>query len=105
MGRVGLSRTDTSGTPLSLLEVTDRQACTYRSTFYHDFTLVIEKPPGGGAPLVLCSTKPVITRIDKFTQFPPRGVGDRLREQVDFAPPGEPDQVVAQLLDLSFTWS
>lgn len=97
LGTVTMSQADVDLTPLSLLELTKTLPPTFRNTFFLDFTVTIEKPPGGGPPLVLANTKTAQLFIDKLMQFPPQGDVYQLQEPVDLAPVGAPDQVVAQL--------
>ena len=105
LGKVTISQADIDVTPLSLLEVIKTLPPTFRSTIYHDFTLTIERPPGGGPPLVLSNTKTAALVNDNLTAFPPEGAVYQLREPVDLAPVGSPDQVVAQLLQFPATMS
>jgi len=105
LGRVTLSQADIDTTPLSLLEVVSNMPPSFRNTVFHDFTLTVEKPPGGGDPLVLTNTKTMTTLCENLTVFPPQGSVYQLQQPVDFAPIGSPDQVVAQLLQLPMTMS
>ncbi|MEU3048812.1 hypothetical protein ABZ705_20275 [Streptomyces sp. NPDC006984] len=103
LGKVILSRAEVDTTPLSLLEVLSNTPPKLKNTLFHDFTLTIEKPPGGGGPLVLPNVKTVTTMNDSLTVFPPQGDVYQLQQPVDFAPVGEPNKVVAQLLQLPMT--
>ncbi|HZF49129.1 MAG TPA: hypothetical protein VE093_10800 [Polyangiaceae bacterium] len=105
LGKVTISQADIDVTPLSLLEVIKTLPPTFRNTIYHDFTLTIERPPGGGPPLVLSNTKTAALRNDSLTVFPPQGAVYQLHEPVDLAPVGSPNQVVAQLLQFPVTMS
>jgi hypothetical protein len=102
-GTVTLSQSDIDVTPLSLLEVIKTLPPTFRNTIFHDFTLTIEKPPGGGEPWVLSNTKTAVLINDNLTRFPPQGDVYQLQEPVDLAPVGAPDQVVAQLQQFPVT--
>jgi hypothetical protein len=68
-----------------------------------DFTVTIERPPGGGAPWVLSNTKTAQLLNDKLMRFPPQGDVYRLQEPVELAPVGAPDQVVAVLQQFPVT--
>ncbi|WP_315785278.1 hypothetical protein [Fischerella sp. JS2] len=103
LGRVTISQADAEVTPLSLLELIKQLPPTFRQTMYLDFTVTIEKPPGGGPPLVLSNTKTARLINDNLTQFPPQGAVYRLQEPVDLAPVGAPTEVVAQLLQFPVT--
>lgn len=105
LGKVTLSQADIDVTPLSLLEITSRSPLTYRHTIFHDFTLTLEKPPGGGPPLVLSNTKTAALVAEGLTAFPPQGQVYQLREPADLAPVGAPSQVVGQLYRFSATIS
>lgn len=103
LGRVTMSQSDIDVTPLSLLELTKTLPPTFRNTMFLDFTVTIEKPPGGGPPLVLSNTKTAQLFNDRLTQFPPQGAVYQLREPVDLAPVGAPSQLVAQLQQFPVT--
>ena len=103
LGRVTISQADTEMTPLSLLELTRNLPPTYRQTMYLDFDITIEKPPGGGPPLVLSTTKTAALVNDNLLRFPPQGDVYQLQEPVDLAPVDAPDQVVAQLQQFPVT--
>lgn len=105
LGKVTLRQAEVDTTPLSLLEVVGKLPPTFRQTTFLDVTMTIEKPPGGGLPLVLSNTKPLRLLNDKLTVFPPQGAVYQLQEPVDFAPVGAPNQVVAQLLQMPTTMS
>jgi hypothetical protein len=105
LGTVTMSWADNDVTPLSLLEVIKTLPPTYRHTRYLDFTLTIEKPPGGGPPLVLSNTKTAVVLNNNLTVYPPQGAVYQLQAPVDLAPIGAPDQVVAQLQQFPTTWS
>jgi hypothetical protein len=70
-----------------------------------DFTVTIEKPPGGGPPMQLSNTKTATLLNDKLTVFPPQGAVYQLQQPVDLAPVGTPAQVVATLLQFPVTVS
>lgn len=103
LGTVTISQSDIDVTPLSLLELTKTLPPTFRQTMFLDFTVTIEKPPGGGPPLVLSTTKTAQLLNDKLTRFPPQGDVYRLQEPVELAPIDAPDQVVAKLLQFPVT--
>jgi hypothetical protein len=103
LGRVTISQADTEVTPLSLLEVIKNLPPTFRQTMFLDFTVTIEKPPGGGPPLVLSNTKTAALINPNLTRFPPQGDVYQLQAPVDLAPVGAPDQVVAQLQQFPVT--
>jgi hypothetical protein len=105
LGKVTLRKADVDVTPLSLLELTKNLPPTFRQTKFLDFTVTIEKPPGGGPPLVLSNTKTARLINDNLTVYPPQGSVYQLQEPVDLAPVGAPSQVVAQLLQFPSTWS
>jgi hypothetical protein len=105
LGKVTISQADVDTTPLSLLEIIKTLPPTFRQTKFLDFTVTIEKPPGGGPPLVLSNTKTARLLNDNLTVFPPQGSVYQLQEPVDLAPVGAPNQVVAQLLQFPSTWS
>ncbi|GAA2134702.1 hypothetical protein GCM10009760_12250 [Kitasatospora kazusensis] len=105
LGKVTLAQADIDTTPLSLLEVTSNFPPAFRNTLFHDFTLTLEKPPGGGEPMVLSNTRTMTTLCDSLKLFPPQGDVYQLQQPVDFAPVGSPDMVVAQLLQLPMTRS
>jgi hypothetical protein len=103
LGRVTISQADTEVTPLSLLEVISTLPPKFRQTMFLDFTVTIEKPPGGGSPLVLSNTKTAALINNNLPQFPPQGNVYQLQAPVDLAPIGAPDQVVAQLRQFPVT--
>jgi hypothetical protein len=105
LGKVTLSQADIDTTPLSLLELTSNLPPTFRQTMFLDFTATIEKPPGGGPPMVLSNTKSATLLNNKLTVFPPQGSVYQLQQPVDLAPVGAPSQVVAQLLQFPVTVS
>jgi hypothetical protein len=102
-GWVTISQSDIDVTPLSLLEVTKADPPTFRQTIFLDFTLTIEKPPGGGEPWVLSNTKTAALINDNLLRFPPQGDVYQLQEPVELAPVGAPDQVVAQIQQFPVT--
>ncbi|MCX4596963.1 hypothetical protein OG819_47245 [Streptomyces sp. NBC_01549] len=103
LGRVTLAWADLGTSPLSAVEVNG--SSNYRNTMYFDWTLTIEKPPSGGGPMTLSGTKTAVLIGDQLTNYPPQGVGYQLQQPVDFAPAGNPGQVVASLQQLSATVS
>ncbi len=105
LGEVTISQADTDATPLSLLELTKNLPPKFKNTMFLDFDVRIEKPPGGGPPLVLRNTKTAKLLNDNLTQFPPQGSVYQLQEPVDLAPVGAPNQVVAQILQFPVTVS
>jgi hypothetical protein len=105
LGKVTISQADIDVTPLSLLELISNLPPTFRQTMFLDFTVTVEKPPGGGPPLVLSNTKTAQLLNDKLTVFPPQGSVYQLQQPVDLAPVGAPTQVVAQLLQFPVTVS
>jgi len=105
LGTVTLSQADIDVTPLSLLELVGNLPPTYRNTIFHDFTCTIEKPPGGGPPLVLSNTRTGVLLNERLHVFPPQGDVYQLQAPIDLAPVGAPDQVVAQLLQFPVTVS
>lgn len=105
LGKVTLSQADVDTTPLSVLEVTSTMPPVLRHTLFHDFTLTIEKPPGGGGPALLSNTRTMTTLCDRLTVFPPQGSIYQVQQPVDFAPLDNPGQVVAQLLPFPMTRS
>jgi hypothetical protein len=104
LGRVTISQADIDTTPLSLLEIIGNSP-VYRQTMFLDFTVTVEKPPGGGGPMVLSNTKTATLVSGTLNQFPPTGDVYQLQEPVDLAPVGSPDQVVAQLQQFPVTVS
>ena len=105
LGKVTLSQADIDVTPLSLLELTKTLPPVFRWTLFADFTVTVEKPPGGGPPMVLSNSKTATWINDNLTVFPPQGSVIQLKEPVDLAPIGAPTQVVAQILQMPFTVS
>lgn len=105
LGKVTMSQADVDTTPLSLLELIKNLPPTYRQTTFLDVRVTIEKPPGGGPPLVLANTKTLTLVHDNLTVFPPQGHVYQLQAPVDLAPVGAPSQVVAQLLQFPSTMS
>ncbi|KYF65483.1 hypothetical protein BE15_24610 [Sorangium cellulosum] len=105
LGRVTISQADTDVTPLSLLEVVSGNPDKYRNTMFLDFTVTIERPPGGGPPLELSSTKTARLLNDNLFYYPPQGNVYQLQEPVDLAPASALSQVVATLLQLPLTVS
>ncbi|HCF26121.1 MAG TPA: hypothetical protein DEV81_02595 [Cyanobacteria bacterium UBA11049] len=103
LGKVTMSQADVGTTPLSLLELIGNLPPTYRNTMFLDFTMTIEKPPGGGSPLVLSNTKTAKLLKDGLTSFPPQGDVYQLQEPVDLAPVDAPNQVIATLLQFPVT--
>lgn len=105
LGKVTISQSDIDTTPLSLLEVISTMPPKYRQTMYLDFTVTVEKPPGGGPPLVLSNTKTATLINDNLTVFPPQGSVYQLQQPVDLAPVGAPGQVLATLQQFPVTVS
>ncbi|WP_329449380.1 hypothetical protein OG906_43180 (plasmid) [Streptomyces sp. NBC_01426] len=105
LGKVVLSWANSGSTPLSEVRILDEAASTYLSTWYFDWTMTIEKPPGGGAPIELSSTKTAALVGDQLTGFPPQGGKYQLQQPVDFAPVGAPGQVILTLQQLPATVS
>ena len=105
LGKVTLSQADVDTTPLSLLEVVSDNPPVLRETLFLDFNVTIEKPPGGGPPLVLSNTKTAQMLNARLSVWPPQGNVYQLIQPVDLAPVGAPSQVVAQLLQLPATTS
>lgn len=105
LGKVTFSQADVDTTPLSTLEIIKTLPPTFRQTTYLDIRVTIEKPPGGGPPLVLMNTKPLTLVADSLTVFPPQGYVYQLQAPVELAPVGAPNQVVATLLQFPTTWS
>jgi hypothetical protein len=105
LGKVTISQADVDVTPLSLLEVISNLPPTFRQTMFLDFKVTVEKPPGGGPPLVLSNTKTAKLLNDKLTVFPPQGSVYQLQEPVELAPVGAPTQIVAKLLQFPVTVS
>lgn len=105
LGKVTISQSDIDTTPLSLLEVLSTLPPKYRQTMFLDFIVTIEKPPGGGPPLVLSNTKTATLINDSLTVFPPQGSVYQLQQPVDLAPVGAPGQVVATLQQFPVTVS
>ncbi len=103
LGTVTISQSDIDVTPLSLLQLTKTLPPTFRQIMFLDFTVTIEKPPGGGPPLVLSNTKTAQLLNNKLTQFPPQGAVYQLQEPVDLSPVDAPDQVVATLQQFPVT--
>lgn len=105
LGKVTISQSDIDTTPLSLLEVISNMPPKFRQTMYLDFTVTVEKPPGGGPPLVLSNTKTATLMNDNLTVFPPQGSVYQLQQPIDLAPVGAPNQVIAQLMQFPVTVS
>jgi hypothetical protein len=104
LGRITISQADIDVTPLSLLEVIGNSP-VFRQTMFLDFTVTVEKPPGGEGPLVLSNTKTATLINPRLTSFPPQGAVYQLQEPIDLAPVGAPNQVVATLLQFPVTVS
>jgi len=105
LGKVTLSQADGDVTPLSLLEVVTSIPSKFRETLFLDFTMTVEKPPGGGPPMVLANVKTATLLNAALTAFPPLSAVYQLQEPIDLAPLGAPDQVVAQFLQFPATMS
>ena len=58
IGKITISQSDIDTTPPSLLEVTDLLPI-FCETMILDFTMTVEKPPGGGPPMQLSNSKPM----------------------------------------------
>jgi hypothetical protein len=103
LGTITISQADIDVTPLSLLEIIHNGPTVFRNTMFLDWTVTVEKPPGGGPSLVFSNTKTVTLINDNLVNFPPRGDVFQLQEPIDLAPVGTPGQVVARLLQLPLT--
>lgn len=103
LGRITISQADIDTTPLSLLEIISQLPPKFRQTMLLDFTVTIEKPPGGGPPLVLSNPKTAALINDNLPVFPPQGHVYQLQEPVDLVPVNAPNQVVAQLRQFPVT--
>lgn len=104
LGRVTISQADIDTTPLSLVEIIGNSP-VFRQTMFLDFTVTVEKPPGGGPPLMLSNTKTATLVSGTLSTFPPQGDVYQLQEPVDLAPVGSPNQVMAQLQQFPVTVS
>jgi hypothetical protein len=105
LGKVTISQADIDVTPLSLLEVIGNMPPKFKQTMFLDFTVTVEKPPGGGPPMKLSNTKTATLLNSNLTVFPPQGSVYQLQQPIDLAPVGAPGQVVAQLLQFPVTVS
>ncbi|WP_437516533.1 hypothetical protein [Sorangium sp. So ce1099] len=105
LGRVTISQADVDTTPLSLVEVAKEMPPTYRNTMLLDFTVTIERPPGGGPPWVLSNTKTAKLTNDHLTIFPPQGAVYQLQEPVDLTHVGGRGTIVAQISQFPLTVS
>ena len=105
LGKVTFSQADIDVTPLSRLELIGQLPPTFRNLMFLDFTVTIEKPPGGGPPLRLANTNTATVFNDNLTVYPPQGAVYQLKQPVDLAPVGAPTKVVAQLLQYPVTVS
>ncbi|MCX4239332.1 hypothetical protein [Paraliomyxa miuraensis] len=104
-GRVTISQDEDAADPLSPLQVVRQLPPTFSNTLQVSIKLTIEKPPGGGPPLVLAG-KNLFTQLnDRLTVFPPQGAVYQLQHPVEFTPVGQPDEVRAQLLQFPATVS
>ncbi|WP_285530199.1 hypothetical protein [Streptomyces lavendulae] len=103
LGKVVLSWANTGSTPLSEVRILDGSASTHLSTWHLDWTMTIERPPGGGVPMQLSSTKTAALVGDQLSAFPPQGGKYQLQQPVDFAPVGAPGQVIVSLQQLPAT--
>lgn len=105
LGKVTIRLADVDITPLSRLEIIGDLPPAFRQILFLDFTVTVEKPPGGGAPLVLSNTTTATLLNDNLSVFPPQGAVYQLQQPVDLAPAGAPHRVVAQLLQFPVTIS
>lgn len=103
LGQVTLSLADIDVTPLSLLELVSSLPPVYRNTLFLDFTVTVQKPPGGGPPLVLSNTEPAELFNNELPTFPPQGNVYQLQQPVELAPVGAPTQVIARLQQMPTT--
>jgi hypothetical protein len=104
LGKVTLSQADVDNDPLGALEVVSNLPPTFRNTFTTSFTCTVEKPPGGGPPLVLTGTKPWSITNPELNVFPPQGAVYQIQQPIDLVPVGT-NTVVAQILQMPFTVS
>ena len=104
LGKVTISQADLA-TRSSLLELVETVRPQFRNTVYLDFTVSIERPPGGGPPMVLSNTNTATLLNGKLSVFPPQGAVYQLQQPVDLAPVGSPNQVVARLMQFPLTVS
>ena len=104
LGKVTMNMTNSDATPLSRLDLTGNSP-PYRETWALDLQVTIEKPPGGGPPLVLSSTRTANLLSTNLTEYPSQGAVYQLQAPADLAPVGAPGQVVAQLQQFSPTVS
>ncbi len=105
LGKVTISQADVDVTPLSLLELVGNLPPTFKQTMFLDFIVTIGKPPGGGPPLKLSNTRTAALVTDHLRVFPPQGSVYQVKQPVELAPVGDPNQVVAQLLQFPVTVS
>ncbi|MGK3982759.1 hypothetical protein WME99_06960 [Sorangium sp. So ce136] len=105
LGKVTMTTTNSGATPLSQLDRTGKSPPTLRDTWVLDLQVTIEKPPGGGPPWVLSSTRPAKVLQDNLTVYPAQGAVYQLQQPVDLAPVGSPGQVAAQLQQWPITVS
>ncbi|AUX42385.1 uncharacterized protein SOCE26_038160 [Sorangium cellulosum] len=105
LGRVTISQADVDTTPLSPLEITSTLPPTFRNTMLLDFTVTIEKPPGGGPRWELSNTKTARLMNDRLTVYPPQGSVYQLQEPIDLAHLNARDTIVGQIHKLPMTVS
>lgn len=103
LGEVVLRAAEFDTTPFSLIELTAAAPPMFRETLFFDFTLSIETPPGCAGPAVLTNKATARLIDDRLTGFPPQGALHRLHQPIDLVLLGEPDRVVAQLVELPIT--
>jgi hypothetical protein len=100
LGKVVLREAEFDTTPYSRLELVGSGAPRLRETLFLDFTLIISEPPDGGPPLVLANKQTATLVDDQLAMFPPRGSVHYLQQPIDLAPVGEPERIIAQLIEL-----
>ena len=105
LGTVTMSQADLDTAQQSKLEALSDRPPVFRSTFCFDYTLTIEKPPGGGTPMTLASAKTATLINNNLTVFPPQGAVYQLQQPVDLAPVGQSSPVVATLQQFPVTIS
>ncbi|MEH0661056.1 hypothetical protein QA860_25650 [Streptomyces stelliscabiei] len=97
VGKVTLTATGDDTTELSPVYILDNPESTYQGIWHFNWKMVIEKPPGGGGPMQMCSVQTAVLVNDRLTAFPPQGAVYRLKQPVAFARADAPNEIVASI--------
>jgi hypothetical protein len=102
LGAVTLSLGDDDVAMLSRVELAGEPPLL-RHVMAFELAITIERPPGGGPPLLLTSAQPPALVCAGLESFPPHDARYELQRPVELTPPGVLDEVAGELLTLTLS--